>query len=295
MYIVGHVSPDWDCIAALWLLIRYAPGFDEARVELVNTSSPDPAILAGASAVVDTGKVLDPARLRFDHHQLPATEAQTSATKLVWEHLNYAQTFDHLAPLIGLINAGDLGHRDDAIDTSRAVGLHAQLSARKAAKWDDYKLLDWGFGELDLLADHLLARQQARAMLEQHVVYRSDDGLIVALDRAPQAASFAAQEAGARLVLFHSLYPETVAVGCTRAAEWQEPHVGRLVEYILTTAAQQMIGAAHYEYVAPELATWYCHPAGFFAGRGTPKAPDARPLDTDLVIIARLIDEAWTR
>jgi nanoRNase/pAp phosphatase (c-di-AMP/oligoRNAs hydrolase) len=30
-YIVGHVSPDWDCIAALWLLQRFG-GFEETRI-----------------------------------------------------------------------------------------------------------------------------------------------------------------------------------------------------------------------------------------------------------------------
>jgi hypothetical protein len=315
--IVTHVSPDWDALTAAWLLKRYAGGFQDAEVVLVNTGQPDPAILSSADAVVDTGKEFNPSRLRFDHHQWANNE--TSATQLVWEWLCEAEHYlPRLRPLIELVTAGDLGR--SSARWSRERGIHAVLSSWKAQKMTDDVLLERGFALLDeiagLLGSHDLdtsiqaalipyavdiqahqeAAQRAQETLEQHTVYRSADGLLVALENAPQGASQAAFDAGARLVVFHTDYPDVpiVAVGVQRAGEWTEPHIGRLVEYILYSAAQQN-GSHGPEYVGPELATWYQHPVGFFSGRGTPKAPDARPLEVKLDAIARVIDESWLR
>jgi hypothetical protein len=44
-----------------------------------------------------------------------------------------------------------------------------------------------------------------------------------------------------------------------------------------------------------ELARWYLHEAGFFAGRGTAKAPDPTPLTADFVALCRVLDAAWLR
>ena len=57
--IVGHISPDWDCLTALWLLRRFDPALNDATIQLVNTGNPDAVILAKADAVVDTGRVCD--------------------------------------------------------------------------------------------------------------------------------------------------------------------------------------------------------------------------------------------
>lgn len=301
MIIVGHTSPDWDCIAAIWLLMRFG-GMEGAEVRFVNTGAPDQAVLASADAVVDTGKEYAPERRRFDHHQLPGSEASsTCAAFQVLEHLAPNGELVHLAPLNALILHGDSGSRSYGAEWSRLVGIHALLSARKARKAGDLALLAWGMDILDDLAEHLTARYEAKEALNAHTVYRSDDGLIVALKEAPPYATSAAHEQGARLVLFQSSSEATNAIGIMRAGEWQEPHCGELVgaildqapairmanTYVTTTMAVQALFA--------ELATWYRHEAGFFSGRGTAKAPDLRPIAADLADIAKAIDYAWSR
>lgn len=321
--IVTHVSPDWDALAAAWLLKRFANGFQGAEIVLVNTGNPDPAVLAAADAVVDTGKVFDRSRLRFDHHQWPDNE--TSAAEMVWEWVHREERLlHHLQPLIELVTAGDLGR--PAARLSRERGIHAILSAWKARRMPDTEILERGFAALDWiegllatgkdldhavdsvryhygddLAMHAQAAQEARAALERHTVYRSADGLLVALENAPQVATFAAMEAGARLVVFHSDYPSipTVAVGCSRAAEWDVPHVGQIVGRAIECAeydeAQGFIGFTPAMRAVDELRTFYCHPAGFFGGRGTPKAPDNRPLGVPVAVIAQALDQCWQR
>jgi hypothetical protein len=217
--IVGHVSPDWDCIAALWLLQRFG-GFADATIALVNTGAPDAAILADAAAVVDAGRELNPLRNRFDHHQLPGAEAsECCAASLVFQWLKPLEDpthLEYLAPLIGLIYAGDTGK--SAANESRRIGIHALLSAWKARKVSDTALIAIGYDVLDLAA-HLLSQRHATATLDTHTVYRSADGLLIALDGAPQGATFAAFETGALLVVWHNPQPDTIGVGINRAPE----------------------------------------------------------------------------
>lgn len=296
MIIVGHTSPDWDCITAIWLLMRFG-GMEAADVRFVNTGAPDQVVLAQADAVVDTGREYDPARLRFDHHHLHGRAAsETCAAAMVFDHLtggDYQHALFYLNQIVALVLAGDTGKKTDGADWSRIEGVHAMLSALKARGAADYTLLNYGMGWLDLIAEHSKARYEAQSTLALYSVYRSDDGLLVALKEAPIHATSAAFDAGARLVLFQSSSEATNAIGIQRASEWQEPHCDGLVSSLLNDydCGLDDISTATYS----ELATWYRHQAGFFAGRGTMKAPDPRPILADLADIARAIDAAWQR
>jgi hypothetical protein len=293
--IVTHTSPDWDAIGACWLLVSYG-GMSDHEIAYVNTGAPDSATLAAADAVVDTGREYDPARKRFDHHQFPGQSANDdSATLLVWaDVVNPQRVYGYLEPLAMLIFQGDTGKAE--ANPSRALGIHALLSARKARREPDAALMAWGFGVLDDLAAHLKARHEARTTLDLFTVYRSPDGLVRALVSAPQGATFAAFEDGARLVVFSSESEGTVACGVMRGGESQEPNAGALVQGLLNDGEAEASWAPRWdspEYA--EMARWFCHPAGFFAGRGTAKAPDPTPLTASVAEIARLFDGAWKR
>lgn len=295
--IVTHVSPDFDAIASVWLLKRYG-GLADADVVFVNTGAPDPAVLEAATAVVDTGRVFDPARLRFDHHQLPGKAAnETCAAHQVFmsmlvDHVRDTPIWRELMaidPLIRLIYAGDTGKKE--ANESRRIGIHALLSNRKRQGADSYAALAYGFDLLDNLAQSLISQDEALKSLVLHTVYRSDDGLVVALEDAPHGATFAAHEAGARLVVFAD-YAKN-AIGVMRGGEGADVHIGGLVSGLLNDydCGLDDIAPAVFE----ELCTWYRHQAGFFAGRGTDKAPSDKPILVALSDVARAIDKAWTR
>lgn len=305
--IVTHTSPDLDAIGACWLLQRYG-GLTNAAVVFVNTGNPDRAILDAADAVVDTGREYDPKRLRFDHHHLPGAQANlTCATQQVYDHLlimrsdyddmTYASSgIQHLLPIIDLIYAGDTGKSE--ANQSRATGIHALLSAKKVRRVSNEELLAYGYELLDLLAERLKVQHEAQQELASKIVYRSDDGLVIAIKDGQMGTTFAAIEQGARLVLFQNSQPSvpTNAIGIQRGGENQEPHVGdlvRAVEIDMEYHSEHIGGATGAIY--DELCSWYLHEAGFFAGRGTAKAPDARPITVELADIARLIDRAWSR
>lgn len=291
MNIITHVSPDLDAIGAVWLLQRFG-GLESADVRFVNTGNPPADLLEAAIAVCDTGREYDPRRLRFDHHHLPGAEANaTCATQQVYHWLIIARPntdWSYLGPIVDLIYAGDTGKPE--ANESRRRGIHAQHSALKARGASDYVLLNDGYAMLDLLAEHAKARQEAADTLSAHLVYRSADGLLVALKDAPAHASSAAFEAGARLVVFQhtDLMIPTHAIGVWRSGEWQQPHVGQLVAAVI---ADPSLPADTLD----ELSIWYRHEAGFFAGRGTAKAPNATPIVADVVDIATALDSVWVR
>lgn len=295
--IITHQSVDWDAVGAVWLLQRFA-GLDSEGVSFVNTGAPDEWAIEHAVAVVDTGRVYDPERLRFDHHQLPGVQASlTSATEQVFTWLLAKGRTDlwYLAPLVNLITAADCGLSADGADWSRKVGLHALLSGHiLRTRMQGLPVTDWavmmrGKWLLDDLAAHLESMEKARASLATHKVYESQDGLVVALDGAPPASSAAAFELGAALVVYHSEFEcdgqTSHSIGVQRRGEMGSPNVGALVEQV----------TADFPALAPELATWYKHEGQWFAGRGSRKAPVFRPVEVDLAQVACAIDAVWER
>lgn len=292
--IVTHTSPDFDAIGYVWLMRRFG-GAGDMPVTFVNTGSPDPAVLASAWSVGDTGRVYDPATRRFDHHQFPGHASnETCATRQAYDWLCATQgatlELTAIRPIIELIFRGDTGSPLAGADTSRTVGIHALLSAQKAKHGSDADLLAYGGALLDDLADVAIMRARGRDQLEQYTTYRSNDGLIVALDGAPHSVTAAAFDAGAVLVFFASEDRGSFARGVQRAAvEHGQPHVGVLIDLVATSTP-------HIDMIT-ELSHWFLHPAGFFAGRGTAKAPCPTPMRDGLTIsmIAAAVDGVWSR
>jgi hypothetical protein len=305
--IISHFHPDFDSIAATWLLKRFFPPLHEATCVMVNTGHPDEGLLANADAVVDTGKVFDPDRLRFDHHHLDGEEANgTSATWQVFQFLlAHGYPVSHLGQLAALIMAGDTGKPDYGADWSRVNGIHALLSGfwrtldkNHDDETNDQRVMLYGFEILDTLNLSLKARQDAAANLRDHVVYTSKDDLLWAIKEGGEGATFAAFEAGARLVVFQGNGDgdSSQTIGIMRGGEWTHPNVGELVGAVVDVLEEgdltlTMDDAA----LLRELVSWFRHPAGFFTGRGTRKAPDPRPITISLVELAELIDNIWTR
>ncbi len=294
--IVTHTNPDFDAICGVWLLKRFMPNFSDLPVEFVNTGNPDTDKLAAAKAVVDTGKEYNSTFNRFDHHHLPVQVANNTcaAMQVFYATKPYAD-IDYLKPLVDLIFAGDTG-RNEA-NASRELGLHAILSGYKAwfseqnpdTRLSDEAILAYGFGLLDVLEVRLRKQAKARAELQEKTIYKSDDGMVWAIRHGSQGSTFAAYEEGARVVVFEGKPTKvdggtTYPVGIMRAGECTEPNVGELVERVAVSKP-----------FADEIGKWFKHPAGFFAGRGTAKAPVFEPVEIDIAALAKAIDATWLR
>lgn len=288
-----HSHPDMDAIGFAWLMKRFAPGFAEAVIKLMPFSRLDQEALSAADAVGDMGGVYDPARWRFDHHHLPGSESVvTCAAKMCWEALvALGLDVDHLEPLIEEVLRGDQGH------TSR-LGIHALLwgtGVRKnpltGQRLSDEEMLAAGFDLLDRAAAWLKREVEVQAELDEKVVWKSKDGYIWAIANGSAGSGFAAYERGARVVVFQGEpieLPEGVSypLGASRSPEWQEPHLGELVDKIL---------GGEFSELEAELSLWFKHNAGFFVGRGTSKSPKFKPPQAGLIEIAQALNSVWRR
>jgi len=293
--IITHSSPDYDAITFIWLMMKFEPNFNDAQIQFMPLSAIDQQVLNAADAVGDIGGKYDQSTLRFDHHHFPGAQAtSTCAAKMAWEWLISQQGLDlkYLAPLIEEIHQGDLAR-------TPLVGLHSQMFGWKASAREadiilsDQEIFSYGAHCLNQIEFWLKHKAENRIALADKVVWKSKDNLIWAIRGGSASLSFAAYDEGAKVVIFQGTpinlsdgnisYP----MGASRAPEWQEPDLGKLVQYILANHSHSSI--------YKELSRWFRHQAGFFTGRGGEKAPDtSRPL-ADLIEIAKKFDKAWRR
>jgi uncharacterized UPF0160 family protein len=305
-YIVGHVSVDGDCLGALWLLKRYGgERFIHAAIKLVHTGSPNEDVLANALA--DTGKIYDPATLRFDHHLEGEFYSDKSATLLVWRWLreqaelqaalgndySQPQLLDDLFPLVDLINRGDLGSKDLDIKTSRTTGLHAMISGLKYMlqqnqRYDDLYVIELVFGWFDVIAATLTTQATARReLMAKTRRFSGRDGLLLWLDQASSSASHIAMEDGAKAIFFTSYEQDSNGqMTYPRGIQVDPAYIG--ADKIVALAIE-ICDNNRWPDAAAELRSWFIHPQRFFAGKGTRKAPchtALAPWDEDTLWIA---------
>ncbi len=305
-FIVTHVNPDWDALGAAWLLSRFHPKTTHAQLVFVTAKNPPAEILAAATAVVDVGLLYNPHSLRFDHHQEDYTE-NLSATGLVFKHLkesgvanNYFNNLAHLEPLVKIINDIDMGYRGPDAEFSFQFGIHALLSAeryRLSTIIDKENLFAetarWAFGILDLLSEKMSHETRQRIALESKLVYRSEDGKFCAAKGTNDMTIFSSGADVALVVNDASKLPSgqlTYPITLSRAPGKKEPDIALLVQKILTESGDKISQS-----LREELERWWKHPAGFYAGRGTPKAPCDIPIAVNFLELAKLVDAAWGR
>lgn len=293
--IITHTAPDFDAIAYVWQMKKYAPGFEDAKVFFMSPNALDQPALDAADSVGDMAGQYDPLRWRFDHHQFQgATSTETCTARMVWLQLiGFGQDLEYLKPLIDEIHQGDLAR-------TPAVGIHSLMRGWKIVAADEFnfKLSDYGiysYGQAILsgIAADLKKKASDKLELDQVVIWKSDDGLIWAIKGGSVGTSFAAYDEGARVIIFEgkpiTLADDTITypVGASRAPEWQDPDLGELVS--------QIIDGSGDEPLRYELGRWYRHNAGFYAGRGGQKAADERPLHIGLKDLAWAFHTIWKR
>lgn len=221
---------------------------------------------------------------------------------------------------VWLATQGDLGKSGPAISESRQRGLHALVSAWHMQRVPDativlraIELLDRAIEYTILHKDNVLMgdalvvmaeevyaedvafyaakRAQAEAEFEQKLVYRSEDGAVVAISGGSPMASQVAYEQGAVLVVYrsddrHDVAGNVVEYGATgvaRNGEAQFPNVSEVVKL-----AERL-----FPEIADETADWYKQ-LPFMAGL-SPKAGTTRELRVDLKVLTAAIDAAWQR
>lgn len=156
--IITHAALDGDAIAATWLVEKFIFTEETVKVSFVARSF-QVSSSSTWEAIVDVGRVHDPARLIFDHKP-PAFRDRnlTCATRLVWDHLRAnGKSVDHLTDLVLAVHEGDRFPRTKSLgylSESLKNGFHARLTqGRKRCQGD---------GSLYLAMRAWLNRHEAR-------------------------------------------------------------------------------------------------------------------------------------
>lgn len=288
--IITHVAPDLDAALGTWLYRRYiVDGVVDWGFVPAGTGHET------AAGVIDTGREYSPYEARYDHHQPELADDRTvCAASLVYDTCRQMplspeqrEELKALQPLVELVTAGDHGR---APDWSYKIGPHAiAASIRARLRGDDHAMLAALHQLIDDIALSLWMRARVEREFQNHGFPLADNIMLIRNGSALMTR-YALDELKYELVLFvtdsRDQSPATLTVGIQRASE-SALDCGALVDAMQHRAAQT--GDAD---VVAELERWYRHPSGFFAGRGTAKAPDPSPISERTVqAIASLLVE----
>lgn len=135
--IIAHASPDWDAIGSAWLLKRFLPGWENAKVEFVPAGERSPRVAnkkeeADAKVVVETGqdKIIhvDTGLTPLDHHQIYDTNICSTS-----------RCFDYVLKENSYLHAttSDTKREDKIAALTRIVDYIVQLDHFQEVYWKD--------------------------------------------------------------------------------------------------------------------------------------------------------------
>jgi|SRR3989344_2820244 len=85
--IVTHTSPDWDAITSVWVIKRYLPGWENAKVEFVPAGEHSSRVKEVTEAIQKVGEEemihVDTGLGPLDHHQ--TSDQNVSAASVSWD------------------------------------------------------------------------------------------------------------------------------------------------------------------------------------------------------------------
>lgn len=288
--ICTHTAPDLDAALGTWLAARYL-AHGTVSYGFVPAGETDTT----ADMVIDTGRVYDTATHRYDHHMPEwANRRDVCAAGMVYAAALARAATDAqrdelhaLRPLVNLVTAIDHGAAPEWAYETGIAAIASSIRAR--LRGDDSAMLAALHQLIDDVASALWVREQVRREFADHA-HPLSDKIVFIRNGSALMTRYALDTLGYELVLFvtdsRDKAPPTVTIGIQRANE-SPLHCGEIVDAIQARAGQ----AGEGEIVA-ELASWYRHPSGFFAGRGTAKNPDPMPVtERNLQILAALLVE----
>lgn len=299
--IVTHTSPDWDAIGSVWILKRYLPGWENAKVEFVPAGDRSPRIgnksrEADEKIVVEIGedKILhvDTGLTPLDHHQ--NSDTTLCSTSKSWQYVLEQNKELHA----GVNNI----KKDDRIEAvQRVVDYIVELDHFKEVFWKDaasdihefsiYGILEgikalhpnqdeyyasWGMEILDAMVRRFDSRIWAEREIEKGQAFETRWGKGLALETINDSVIKLAQKMGYALVVRRDPRKGYVRIKAVPFREGVTPNVN------LTLAAEQ------FRKMDPE-ATWFLHVSNKMLLNGTPKNPKMVPTKLSLEQIVKVL------
>jgi len=215
--IVTHIFPDLDAICAVWLIKRFKPDWEEARVEFVAAGltykgqavDSDPEVIQ-----VDTGMG------RFDHHE---TDERTCAAKLVFNYLKQEKniTLKHQSALERLIEIViQIDHFEDFFwpkpaDDKYDFCLHHLFDHLKlSGKLSDQELVEQGRLLLDAVLFGIRQKIKTEEEMKEGVEFKTIWGRSLGIETKMSRVNKLAQKMGYSLVVRKELETGFVSIKC---------------------------------------------------------------------------------
>jgi len=188
--IITHINPDLDAVAAVWVIKRFLPGWEEAEVDFIEATADGEKI----SGVDSDPEVLyvDVGRGKLDHHQ---TSDYLSATKICWDYVLEQRggqplkeiekkAGERLVEIVTQIdNAKDLNWKEVG-ETRYYFYLHILIDGLRGLGESDHQVLEFGFRALDAVFLTLKNKIRAEEDLKNGIKFQTKWGEGIVLESA---------------------------------------------------------------------------------------------------------------
>jgi len=188
--IITHINPDLDAIAAVWVIKRFLPGWEEAEVDFVEATV-DGAEIPGVDSDPEILYV-DVGRGKLDHHQ---TNNYLSATKLCWDYVLEQRRHQPLKEieekagekLVEVVtevdNAQDLNWEEVGEDRYYFY-LHILIDGLRGLEETDGEVMEFGFRALEATFLTLKNKIRAEEDLKNGIKFQTRWGKGIAVESA---------------------------------------------------------------------------------------------------------------
>lgn len=270
-----HFMPDQDAITSVWLVKKFAKGWEDAEVVFVPAGKTykdeevdrDPEILH-----VDTGYGA------CDHHQ---EDSNTCASILTWEWIRknglLVRKVDEKV-MSGLLDVvSDIDHFGEAKWPEPASDRYDFQLERIIDGWkllypgEDHRLIQWGMDCLDGIFQVLKNKYKALEEIESGLKFETKWGKAVALETTNDEVTHLGQKLGYNVVV-----RKDPRKGYLRIKTMPDPNID------LTEVCDKL----------KELdsqATWFLHPDKHQLLNGSTKNPEMKPTKLTLTEVIRVL------
>ena len=301
--IVTHMSPDWDAIGSVWLIRKFLPGWDSARVHFVpagqrikdkrsnlpageaGIKDEDPIEIMGEDEVIHVDTGLGP----LDHHQvydtsLSATsrtwdfvrsEIEKSGNKLTPEHVEAVTRI--VAIIVDTDHFGEVFWKNPAADYHEFSLLGLMEGYKQLKQGNDDAYLNFGLECMDALLHTFENRIWAeREIREKGVIFETKYGKGIGFETVNDTVLKLSQKMGYVIVVRKDPRKGYVRIKTLPASKDNKG-------IDLTLVYEQL------SKIDPD-ATWFLHVSKKMLLNGTPKNPKMRPTKLKLGDIIRVLE-----
>ena len=302
--IIAHTSPDWDAIGSIWILKRFLPGWENAKVEFVPAGERSPRVAnkskeADEKIVVVSGedKIIhvDTGLTPLDHHQIYDTNicsttrcwdyvleenkdlhARTSDTRqedkihAITRVVDYIVALDHFQEVFWKDASSDIHEFSFYGILEGMKGLHPNQ--------DDF-YASWGMEVLDAMVVRFESRIWAEKEIQKGKEFMTKWGKGLAVQTINDSVIKLGQKMGFSVVVRKDPRKGYVRIKAL-------PHKDGVTKDInLTLVSEQL------RKMDPE-ATWFLHVSNKMLLNGTPKNPKMIPSKLSLDEIISVLEKA---